>query len=255
VRHQREGKADLRVTAWHSHWRRVWRIPVNSPMGDTARRLRLAQHSAVARVEGTRYRPPEFTPSYNVDMSASPIPKLSVEEYLALDRVAEVRSEYHDGELFPVIAVTWEHGRIAANTIRRISERLDGRPCRVANSTVRIRVGATKFVYPDILVICGKPVFADEEQDTITNPNVIVEILSPSTAGYDYGEKFALYRRLPSFEEYILIAQDQPRIEVFRKMPDSRWILTSYEGLENTVRVESLELDLPLAEIYFEAAP
>ena len=188
-------------------------------------------------------------------MSAMPVPKLSVEEYLALDRVAEVRSEYHDGELFPMLATTWEHGRIAVNTARRLSERLDGRPCRVANSTVRVRVSPTNFVYPDILVVCGKPAFADNEQDTINNPKVIVEILSPSTAGYDYSGKFALYRRLPSFEEYLLIAQDEPRVEVFRKTPESRWLLTSYEGLESTVHVESLDIDLPLAEIYFEAAP
>jgi len=84
---------------------------------------------------------------------------------------------------------------------------------------------------------------------------VIVEILSPSTADCDYGGKFALYRGLPSFEEYLLIAQDEPRIEVFRKMPDDRWVLSSYVGLDATVRVESLEIDLPLAEIYFEAAP
>jgi Uma2 family endonuclease len=188
-------------------------------------------------------------------MSASPIPKLSVEEYLALDRVAEIKCEYHDGEIFPVVAVTFEHARVTANTVYRFSERLYGKPCRVLNSPIRLRVSPTKFVYPDILVLCGKPDLTDDIKDTITNPKVIVEILSPSTADYDYGGKFALYRGLPSFEEYLLIAQDEPRIEVFRKTPDSRWILTSYVGLEATVRVESLDIDLPLAEIYFEAAP
>jgi Uma2 family endonuclease len=188
-------------------------------------------------------------------MSASPIPKLSVEEYLALDRVAERRSEYHDGEMFPVVVASWEHGRIAANTTRRLCERLDGRPCQVATATTRVRVSATNFVYPDILVVCGRPIFTDNQRETITNPKVIVEILSPSTTDYDYGGKFALYRGLPSFEEYLLIAQDEPRIEVFRKTPDSRWILSSYVGLDATVPVETLEIDLPLAEIYFEAAP
>ena len=187
-------------------------------------------------------------------MSAMPIPKLSVEEYLAADRVAERRSEYHDGELFPVPAASWAHARVTMNTARRFSERLDGRACHLADSSVRVRISPTKFVYPDLIVVCGNPVFTDEVQDTITNPKVIVEILSPSTADYDYGGKFALYRRLPSFEEYLLIAQDEPRIEVFRKTPDRRWILSSYEGLESAVRVESLDIDLPLAEIYFEAA-
>ena len=183
-----------------------------------------------------------------------PIPKLSVEEYLAVDRAAERRSEYHDGELFPVPAASWAHARVSANTIHRFSERLYGHPCHVADASVRLRVSPTQFVYPDLVVVCGDPAFTDEEQDTITNPKVIVEILSPSTADYDYGGKFALYRRLPSFEEYLLIAQEEPLIEVFRKTPDGRWILSSYAGLESTVRVESLDIALPLAEIYFEAA-
>jgi Uma2 family endonuclease len=188
-------------------------------------------------------------------MSASPVPKLSVEEYLALDRIAERRSEYYDGEMFPVIAAGWKHGRIAMNTGRLLAERLRDRPCRAVDGSVRLRVGSTKFTYPDFMVVCGKPVFTDDHSETLTNPKVIVEILSPSTADYDYGGKFAHYRTLPSFEEYLLIAQDEPRIEVFRKTPDGRWILSSYVGLEATVRVESLEIDLPLAEIYFEAAP
>ena len=189
------------------------------------------------------------------NMGANAIPKMSVEEYLAADRAAELPSEYHDGEMFPVVVASWAHACVTSNTVRRLSERLDGRPCQVANSTARVRVSPTKFVYPDILVFCGKPDFTDDMQDTITNPRVIVEVLSPSTADYDYGGKFALYRRLPSFEEYFLIAQDEPRIEVFRKDPANRWILSSYAGLESTVRVESLDIVLPLAEIYFEAAP
>ena len=181
---------------------------------------------------------------------ANPISKMSVEEY----RAAELPSEYHDGEMFPVVVASWAHACITSNTVRRLSERLDGRPCQVANSTARVRVSPTKFVYPDIVVVRGKPAFTDEERDTLTNPRVILEILSPSTADYDYGGKFALYRRLPAFEEYLLIAQDEPRIEVFRKTPDG-WLLSSYVGLEATVRVASLEIDLPLSEIYFEAAP
>ena len=188
------------------------------------------------------------------DTSEMPVPHLSVKEYLAADRAAERRSEYHDGELFPVPVASWEHGRVAANTVHRFSERLYGRPCRVVASSVRVRVGPTNFVYPDLVVVCGKPAFIDEEQDTIANPSVVVEILSPATADYDYGGKFALYRRLPSFEEYVLIAQAEPRIEVFRKTPDSRWILSSYEGLDSTVRVESLDIALPLAEVYFDTA-
>jgi len=187
-------------------------------------------------------------------MSASPIPKMTVEEYLAFDRASESRLEYHDGEVFPVVAATFEHGRIAINMARRLAERLDGTPCRALDSSVRLRVSPTQFVYPDFVVFCGKPDLADDFHDTILNPKVIFEILSPSTANYDYGGKFALYRRLPTFEEYVLIAQDAPRIEIFRKRADNSWVLTSYEGLESTAPIESINISLSLAEIYFEAA-
>jgi len=183
-------------------------------------------------------------------MGSIPVPKLSVEEYLALDRAAELKSEYHDGEIFPIVAVSVPHGIISINVGRRLAERLDDKPCVAVGSPIRVRVSPAKFVYPDIVVICGEPVLADEAQDTITNPKVIVEVLSPSTADYDYGGKFALYRTLPSLEEYILVAQDQPRIEVFRKSSNTRWILTTYEGLESAVKVESLDITLSLKDVY-----
>ena len=100
------------------------------------------------------------------------------------------------------------------------------------------------------MIVCGKPVFTDEAADPITNPKLIVEVLSPSTADFDYGGKFALYRRLPSLEEYILIAQDRPNVDVFLKTPDARWLLTSYEGLQATAKLDSLDIALPLAELY-----
>ena len=183
-------------------------------------------------------------------MGALPVAKLSVEEYLALDRAAEVPSEYHDGELFPIEAVTWEHSILHANITRRLAERLDGTPCLVTGSSLRVRVTPSKFVLPDLAVVRGKPILTDEHQDTLTNPKVVVEILSPSTANYDYGEKFILYRLLESFEEYVLIAQDRPRVEVFRKTADKRWILNTYEGLDAIAAVDSLDISLPLAEIY-----
>jgi Uma2 family endonuclease len=132
--------------------------------------------------------------------------KLSVEEYLALDRAAEIPSEYHDGEMFPINPVSWEHSFICGNLLRRVAERLDNKPCRV----------------------CA----------------------SPTTADYDYGHKFILYRRIGSFEEYVLVAQDQARVEVFRKTPDRRWLISTYESLDAVANVESLGISLPLAEIY-----
>ena len=108
----------------------------------------------------------------------------------------------------------------------------------------------TKFVYPDFVVYCGAPALTDEDHDTLTNPKVIIEILSPSTANYDYGRKFILYRMLPSFEEYVLVSQDQARVETCRKSSDDRWVLSTYRGLDAVVPIESIGIPLPLAEVY-----
>ena len=183
-------------------------------------------------------------------MGALPVEKFSVEEYLALDRAAEMRSEYHDGQLFPVEATTLAHGVLQLNVGRRLAERLDGKLCRAVGTALRVRVSRFNYVYPDVLVYCGKPALTDGHSDTITNPKVIVEILSPSTEDYDYGKKFILYRGLASFEEYLLVSQDRPRVEVSRKTPESRWVLTTYEGLETAVNVESLGITIPMTELY-----
>jgi Uma2 family endonuclease len=187
---------------------------------------------------------------YTELMSAMPVTRLSVEEYLAIDRAAEVPSEYHDGEMFPIAAVSWAHSVISINIGAVLRDRLAKTPCRAAGAPLRVRVSPTKFLLPDVMVVCGKPVLTDEHQDTLTNPKVIVEILSPSTVDYDYGQKFILYRRMESFEEYVLVAQDQSRVEVFRKTPDKRWLISTYEGLDTVANVESLGISFQLAEIY-----
>ena len=183
-------------------------------------------------------------------MSALSVPKLSVEEYLALDRVAEVPCEYHDGEMFPIAAVSLDHVRISQRLVGWLSTHLRGKDCEVFSAPLRLRVSPTKYVLPDLMVICGSPKETDEHQDTITNPKVILEILSPSTTGYDYGLKFRLYQLLASFEEYILVSQDEPRVDRYRKTARDRWDLSIYTGLDAVVPIESLSLSLPLAEIY-----
>ncbi len=182
-------------------------------------------------------------------MGAFPIPRITVEEYFALDDEAELPSEYHDGQMFEMEAATQSHGLIGANVVGTLFQCLRGTSCRVLNP-VRVRISPTKFVIPDLTVVCGKTITTDQRGEAIVNPKVIVEILSPKTEGYDYHRKFDMYRQLPTFEEYILIAQDQPRIEIFRKALDSSWNLSTYEGAGAVARVQSLELALPLDEIY-----
>jgi Uma2 family endonuclease len=183
-------------------------------------------------------------------MSALPIPKLSVEEYLRLDRAAEEPSEYHDGEMLPVATTSWKHSVISINVAALLRTGLRGKPCEVAGTSLRVRVSPTKFIIPDLMIVCGKPALTDEFQDTVTNPKVVIEILSPSTANYDYGEKFILYRRLTSFEEYILISQDQARVEVFRKASEDQWTLSTVRGLGSVFAIQTVGLSLALADVY-----
>ena len=182
-------------------------------------------------------------------MGAAQVVRLSVEEYLALDRGSDLPSEYHDGEVFPMENASLRHGLVHINVGALFLERLRGRDCRIVNQT-RIRINLRRYVYPDLVVYCGKPQFVDSEQDMLTNPKVIIEILSPRTADYDYGSKFALYRELPSLEEYVLVAQSQPKVEIFRKGSDGRWVLSSYTGLDANAKIESLQIDVPLSQVY-----
>jgi Uma2 family endonuclease len=183
-------------------------------------------------------------------MSAAAVPKISVDEYLALDRAAELKSEYHDGETFPMVAGSLEHAAIGPRLSAEILTRLPA-GCSLFQAPLRVRVSVSQFVYPDFLIVCGKPALTDEQSDTITNPKVIIEILSPSTADYDAGGKFRLYRELPSFEEYLLISQETRMVEIFEKKPqDGTWNLRTVRGVDAVVRINTLGIEFPLAALY-----
>jgi Uma2 family endonuclease len=183
-------------------------------------------------------------------MGEAPAPKHTVEEYLRIDREAELKSEYHNGEMFPIAAVSWEHAVIAGNTSTELNLKLRGSGCTVAIQPIRVRVTPTRFLYPDIVVVCGRPQLTDEHTDTMTNPKVLVEILSPSTSDFDYGGKFALYRLLPSFEEYVLISQLEQKAEVFQKAPDGTWNLRTIAGDGALLAIRTLGIEFPLADLY-----
>ena len=182
-------------------------------------------------------------------MGALPVRKYSVDQYLAMDRVAEVPSEYYDGEIFPRESASINHSTIGQNLAVMFRRELANSPC-MSYGPLRTRVSPTKYLVPDMLVICGKPQAPDAYKDTVTNPKVILEILSPSTAGYDFSDKFHLYQRLESFEEYVLVSQNRARVDVYDKTPDGRWMISPFEGLDAVVRLESLGISLPMSEIY-----
>ncbi|MCC6539621.1 MAG: Uma2 family endonuclease [Bryobacterales bacterium] len=181
-------------------------------------------------------------------MGALPNSYISVDEYLALERGAEVPSEYHDGVMYPRCDASAEHGRLGVTVAVALDLRLRPAAKCTTMAPVRIRVAKTKFVYPDLTVVCGLLQRAPEE-DTITNPGVVIEILSPSTKDYDMGTKSELYRELPSLEEYVLVWQDRWRIEVLRR-DGPEWRIARYEGAGAVLPLRSLEIEIPLREIF-----
>lgn len=186
-------------------------------------------------------------------MAAQPQKKqyFSPQEYLALERQAEYKSEYFDGELFARAGASRWHNLIVTNIIRELSLQLKGRQCNVYSSDMRVKVSQTGlYTYPDVLVVCDKEEFEDEVFDTLLNPTVIIEVLSKSTTGYDKGEKFSHYRQLESLEEYLLIARKECHIEHYVRQPDEHWDLSDVRHLQNVVELPSITCRLALNEVY-----
>jgi Uma2 family endonuclease len=171
-------------------------------------------------------------------------------QYLALERKSPIKHEYYAGEMFAMAGGSREHNLIAGNLHAEVRAQLRDRPCEVYVSDMRVLVSPTGlYTYPDVVAVCGERQFEDGEVDTLLNPNLIVEILSPSTEAYDRGEKFATYRRLESLREYVMVAQDQVRVERYTRQGDE-WLLTELSRLEDTLRLESIGCAVTVRELY-----
>jgi Uma2 family endonuclease len=182
---------------------------------------------------------------------AKPIHRLSEAEYLELERRAEYKSEFLDGEMFAMSGGTSSHSLIAANLIFAMKAQLKACACRVYTSDMRVKVQASGlYTYPDVSVACGEYQFDDEQEDTLLNPMVIVEILSDSREAYDRGKKFALYRKLPSLREYLLVDQHQPLVEMFIRQENGEWLLRACAGLESKFSLPSLSITIEMADAY-----
>lgn len=178
-------------------------------------------------------------------------PFVTPEEYLCLERAADYKSEYYAGEIFPMAGASATHSAINASVTGELYSLLKGDRCATYDSNLRIAVAATGlYTYPDASVICGPLELVPGHDDMITNPTLIVEVLSDSTEAYDRGKKFAHYRTLPSFAEYVLVSQKEPLVEVFFRQGDGTWQLTPVRGREAVVRLQSLGVELRLAEVY-----
>jgi Uma2 family endonuclease len=184
-------------------------------------------------------------------MSAQPEHFISAEEYLSHERTSVVKHEYFAGDVFALAGGSQRHNLIAANTLGSLYTQLRKKACIVYPSDMRIKVPATGlYTYPDITIVCGQHLFDDEHRDTISNPTVIIEILSPSTEQYDRGRKYQNYRTIPSFREYVLIAQDMPRIEHYARQANSGWLMLEYTELADTVTLSSIGCTLCLDDVY-----
>lgn len=173
-------------------------------------------------------------------------------EYLAFERAAlEGKHEYVDGEIFAMSGGTYEHISLSANALGELRNALRGKPCRALGSDMKVRSSATKYHYPDVLVVCGRPVFEDETRDVLLNPKVIVEVLSPSTERYDRGGKFESYGAIATLEEYILLSQDAVRVEHYRRQPDGSWLFRRL-GPGETLDLPSIQCQIPVDSLYFE---
>ena len=176
-------------------------------------------------------------------------------EYLALERKAEYKSEYCDGYITAMSGASRKHNLIAANMLAETHSQLKGRPCEVYGSDMRVRTSPTGlYTYPDISAVCGAPQFLDAEFDTLLNPTLIVEVLSPSTESYDRGAKFEEYKAIESLREYVIVAQDEMLVERFVKRGDE-WIHQEYRDMDATLVLESIRCAIPLREVYARVAP
>jgi Uma2 family endonuclease len=170
---------------------------------------------------------------------------------LALEEEAEYRSEYYQGEIFAMAGGSANHNRIAGNLYTDLNIAFEGKPCEAFINDVRLLVKKNGlYTYPDVMMVCGKLQFVKGRDDTLTNPIVIIEVLSDSTAGYDRGAKFELYRALKTLQDYILIDQTKVHLEHFHKLKDGRWILQEFEQLEDKLPLESVEVEISLQRIY-----
>lgn len=174
------------------------------------------------------------------------------EDYLNFERSSHSRHEFLDGEVYVVAGESLSHSRVCMNLAREVGNKLKGRSCEALSANMKVRTStASLFSYPDLTIVCGEPQFHDAKKDVLINPQVIFEVLSPSTADYDRTTKFQRYRMgNDTLTDYILVSQDKPFVEHFTKQADGKWLYQSYGAIEDFLKIETIECELSLREIY-----
>jgi Uma2 family endonuclease len=185
-------------------------------------------------------------------MTAQPKSSITEDVYLEQERRGTIKHEYYNGKVYAMSGASEQHNLIAMNVAASLHTQLRGRSCRAYPSDMRLKVVKTGLnTYPDFTIVCGQSEFTDPtKRDTLTNPSVIVEILSPSTERYDRGMKFQHYRTIETLKEYILISQDKHHIEKFTRQENNEWVLTEAIGLEAAMPITSIQGTLTLHDVY-----
>jgi len=175
---------------------------------------------------------------------------MTPEQYLAMERSAEFKSEYFDGQVYAMAGGTYPHATILTNVSGELRQALKQKPCTVTSSEARLRVSpGGLYTYPDVMVVCGEAKFAADQTDTLLNPTLIVEVLSPSTEANDRGFKFGQYRKLESLRTYVLVSSSEPLVEKFDRQGET-WVFSESVGLDAVCRFESLDCQILLPDIY-----
>jgi Uma2 family endonuclease len=184
-------------------------------------------------------------------MSAIPKTKLTSAEYLEFERKSEIKHEYFNGEIFVMSGAKRNHNKVATNINGLVWQHLKGKNCESYSNDMRVFVPKTGlYTYPDLVVVCGEPLFQDNVFDTLLNPVLLIEVLSETTESYDRGKKFQHYRSIESLEEYVLVSQTEARIEKYVKHGDGFWLLSEAVGLDSEIEFSSIECRIALAEVY-----
>ena len=184
-------------------------------------------------------------------MSAAPKLKLTTSEYLAIERKASFKSEFFNGEMFAMAGANWSHNLLVSNLHGELFAKLKGKECRVVAQDQRVVIDRTGFyTYPDLVIVCGTPEFSSDDDMSLTNPLVLIEVLSTSTELYDRTVKFRHYQQLPSFREYILVSQSEALCERYHRQEDGIWGLQTVAGFEAFLELKSLPIQLKLQDIY-----
>ncbi len=181
---------------------------------------------------------------------------MSVEAYLERERAETAnRHEFIDGWIIPVTGASYPHNLIVSNLNRSLGNQLLDTDCRATVNDLRVALpSVSTYAYPDVVVVCGEPELDEEHPDMLYNPSVLVETLSPTTEGYDRGEKFARYRQLESLQEYLLVAQNRPYVEHYVRRDEASWRFTETDGLDAEIDLPTLDATLPLTEIYLDVS-